>query len=115
MDILAVLTFFSDNWYVITVAIFALILCIIKIVEFIGYPTKKKKEEIKNRLLYYVTAAELELGSGTGRLKLAQVYDYFCKVFPHTKKWFTIDKFSDLVDEVLPAMRDILENKEINQ
>lgn len=103
--------FFIDNWYVIATFICALILCIYKIIEFIGYPTEKKKNEIKDRLLFYVTEAELQLGSGTGRLKLAQVYDYFCDVFPYTKKWYTLEEFEDLVDEVLPTMREVLNDK----
>ena len=106
------LNFFIENWYIIATFVCALILCVIKIIEFIGYPTEKKKEEIKKRLLSYVTAAELELGSNTGELKLAQVYDYFCTVFPHTKKWFTVEEFKSLVDEVLPTMREVLEKSE---
>lgn len=104
------LNFFAENWYVIFTFTCAAILFIIKIVEFIGYPTSKKKAEIKARLLEYVTQAELSLGSGTGKLKLAQAYDYFCEAFPYVKKWFTLEKFSALVDEVLPTMREVLEN-----
>ena len=100
---------FVENWYLIATAICAAILCVMKIVEFVGYPTEKKKEEIRARLLEYVTQAEIELGSGTGQLKLAQAYDYFCKAFPYTKKWFTLEQFSDLVDEVLPTMREVLD------
>lgn len=106
------LNFFIDNWYIIATFICALILAITKIIEFIGYPTDKKREEIKHRLLAYVTEAELELGSSTGQLKLSTVYDYFCEAFPHAKKWISFDQFSDLVDEVLPTMREVLENKE---
>ena len=108
------LNFFIDNWYIIATFICALILCITKIIEFIGYPTGKKKEEIKNRLLNYVTQAELELGSGTGKLKLAQVYDYFCEAFPYVKKWFTFEQFGALVDEILPTMREVLESTDKN-
>lgn len=100
---------FIDNWYLIVTFICAIILAIIKIVEFIGYPTAKKKQEIKDRILSYVTRAELELGSKTGELKLSQVYDEFCLNFPYVKKWISYEKFSDMVIEVLPTMRDILE------
>lgn len=105
------LQFFIENWYVIVTFICALILAIMKIVEFIGYPTEKKKKEIKNRLLAYATQAELELGSSTGKLKLAQVYDFFCEAFPYTKKWFTLEQFDALVGEILPTMREILGKK----
>jgi len=103
------LEFFAQNWYIIITFICALILGIIKIVEFIGYPTEKKVKEIKERLLIYVTNAEIELGSKTGKLKLSQVYDEFCTKFPYVKKWIPFDKFAAWVDEVLPTMREILE------
>lgn len=105
------LQFFIDNWYIILTFVCAMILFINKIIEFIGYPTEKKVSEIKERLLSYVTIAELELGGSTGELKLAQVYDYFCSTFPYTKKWISFEKFSKLVDEVLPTMRDVLSRK----
>lgn len=105
--------FFLDNWYIILTAIFALILAITKIVEFIGYPTEKKKAEIRSRLLIWATEAELELGSKTGRLKLSQVYDRFCEAFPYIKKWISLEDFEEMVDEVLPTMRDVLEDKVI--
>ena len=103
------LEFFVENWYIITTAIFAMILMIAKIVEFVGYPTEKKKQEIRKRLLTYVTAAEFELGSKTGQIKLSQVYDEFCKNFPYVKKWISLEEFEDMVDDVLPTMREILE------
>lgn len=105
--------FFSENWYVIVTFICAIILAVSKIIEFIGYPTAKKRKEILSRLLIYVTEAEMELGSKTGKLKLAQVYDYFCDAYPYTKKWFTYEQFDELVGEVLPEMRKILEKKNI--
>lgn len=106
---------FIDNWYIIFTFICALILLVAKIIEFIGYPTKKKVAEIKNRLLAYVTQAEIELGGGTGQLKLAQVYDEFCLRYPYVKKWISLEKFNELVKEVLPTMRDLLENKIVTE
>ena len=108
---LEIMEFILENWYLIVTCICAIILGVMKIIEFIGYPTEKKLQEIKNRLLSYVTDAELELGGKTGKLKLAQVYEYFCVAFPYTKKWFTYEQFEDLVDEVLPTMRDILDSQ----
>lgn len=101
--------FFIENWYVLVTFICAIILAISKIVEFIGYPTEKKIREIKDRLLIYVTEAELALGGSTGALKLSQVYDEFCKQFPYVKKWISIEDLEEMVDEVLPTMREILE------
>lgn len=103
--------FFTENWYIIVTFICAMILAISKIIEFIGYPTAKKKQEIKDRLLIYVTEAEIMLGSKTGEIKLSQVYDEFCASFPYIKKWLTLDEFKCMVDDVLPTMREILEQK----
>lgn len=107
------LTFFLENWHLILLGICAFILMVAKIVEFIGYPTSKKKEIIKNVLLYYVTEAELELGGGTGAIKLAKVYDYFVQAFPHVVKWISYEEFDNLVQEVLPTMKELLKTKEI--
>lgn len=101
--------FFIENWYIIVTFICTIILAISMIIRFIGYPTDKKIKEIKERLLAFVTEAELSLGDKTGALKLAKVYDQFCVAFPETKKWISFEKFSSLVDEVLPKMREILE------
>lgn len=105
--------FFTENWYVITLFVCAIILSVMKIIEFIGYPTEKKIAEIKSRLLIFVTEAEIELGSKTGQLKLSRVYDEFCAKFPYVKKWFTLEQFSALVDEILPIMRDVLNGVEV--
>lgn len=103
------MNFFVENWYIIVTFICTFILALSMIIKFIGYPTEKKIKEIKERLLAYVTEAELDLGNKTGALKLAKVYDQFCEAFPETKKWISFEKFSSLVDEVLPKMREILE------
>ena len=102
--------FFSENWYVIFTFICAIILLVMKIIEFIGFPTEKKIAEVKHRLLSYVTKAETELGSRTGELKLATTYDYFCKEFPYLTKWIPYEDFKELVDEILPEMRSIIRN-----
>lgn len=105
--------FFAENWYILLTFISAMILAIIKIIEFIGYPTKKKISEIKDRLLIYVTEAELALGSETGKLKLSQVYDEFCKNFPYVKKWISLEKFNEMVKKVLPTMEELLKKSDI--
>lgn len=106
------LVFFLENWYLILLGICAFTLMVMKIIEFIGYPTSKKKELIKSVLLYYVTEAELELGGGTGAIKLSKVYDYFVQAFPHVVKWISYEEFDLLVQEVLPTMRELLEKKD---
>lgn len=68
------------------------------------------KESLKNWLLYAVSCAEAELGAGTGKLKLAQVYSAFVSEYPVFSKILPFAIFSWMVDQVLKKMREMLEN-----
>ena len=61
-------------------------------------------------LLYAVSMAEKELGSGTGKLKLVQVYSDFVAKYPILSKIIPFAAFSLWVDIVLEEMKDILNN-----
>lgn len=81
---------------------------------FVGLSTKTQVEKIKKWLLYDVTKVEIELGSGTGKIKLHTVYDLFITKFPVTAKLVTFETFSLLVDSALDNMRKMFEdNKNI--
>lgn len=61
-----------------------------------------------------MTEAEKELGSGTGQLKLRQVYDLFLQRFPAIAKRISFETFSYWVDRALIDMREMLnKNKAI--
>lgn len=66
--------------------------------------------QIKEILLYLVAVAEKELGSGTGDLKLAKVYNEFTSEYPDLAKAITYEEFSKLVNEVLEKFKDLLNN-----
>ena len=69
---------------------------------------------MKEWLKYAVSLAEKELGSGTGQLKLRQVYDSFVSKYKWISVLISFDKFSELVDEALVWMRtEIDENQKI--
>lgn len=104
-----------DNWEIFLALICIVIVSIQKIWEFIGYPTEKKKEEIKNRLLEWVRSAEASLGSETGKFKLSQVYDLFCEKYPYVKKWFTLEEFDALVGSALEEMNKSFENPVVKE
>lgn len=106
---------FVDNWYIV-VAISALITTGgLLIYTFLGLPTKEQVTKIKALLLYWVTLAESELGSGTGQLKLRYVFDLFTDKFKFTAKLVSFETFSLWVDEALEIMREMLEkNDNIN-
>ena len=93
-------------WIVLFVICFALGM-------FLGKFVKKSKEEkiqvVKNWLLYAVAMAERELGSGTGRIKLGQVYEQFLLVFPQLQYVISFDMFAKLVDEVLVQFQELIE------
>lgn len=67
-------------------------------------------EKVKSWLLWAVCQAESELGSNTGKLKLATVYAMFVEKFPVFSKIMPFSLFSRLVDEALEIMREWLES-----
>lgn len=77
--------------------------------KFIDAPSSAKIEMVKNWLLYATAQAEQEMGAGTGRLKLAKVYDMFVEKFPQIASVLRYEKFCELVDETLVTLRHLLE------
>lgn len=106
--------FFVDNWFII-VAMAAVCGSIGAAVwRFRKLPTAEQIESVKEWLLGVVTEAERELGSGTGALKLRQVYDLFVARFPWLAKVVPFSVFATWVDEALVVMRDMLaQNKAV--
>ena len=96
-----ILTFLAENWYVIVVVLILL---------FGIYYTITNKEKVKKWLEYAVTQAEKDLKSGTGQLKLRQVYDMFIQRYPMFSKFVPFETFSKWVDEALVFLRNQLEN-----
>mgnify|MGYP000840045992 CR=1 FL=1 len=70
------------------------------------------RDRVKEWLLWAVTEAEKDLGGGTGKLKLRQVYDLFVQRFPWLAKAVSFELFSSLVDEALEEMREMLDNNQ---
>ena len=95
-----ILIFLSQNWYVILVVLVLL---------FGVYYTISNNKKVKEWLKYAVTIAEKELGSGTGQIKLRQVYDMFIQRFPVFSKLVPFSTFSYWVDLALEFLREQLE------
>lgn len=72
-------------------------------------------DKIESWLLWAVTQAEWEFGSGTGKLKLAKVYDMFIEKFPKLQSIIPYKLFSFLVDKALENMREMLKNNKISK
>ena len=98
-----ILAFLSENWYVIVVVLVLL---------FAIYYTITNKTRVKRWLEYAVIYAEKELGSGTGQLKLRQVYDMFIERFPVFSKLVPFSTFSYWVDLALEFLKEQLEKNE---
>lgn len=81
---------------------------------FFTSPSEKQKEALREWLKWAVTKAEKELGSGTGQIKLREVYNMALQQFPWLTKVVPFDIFCLYVDEALDWMRDqINKNKSI--
>lgn len=102
--------FFINYWYLLIAAIAALAVAGYAIYAFIKRPTTEQISKVKEWLLYAVTKAEKELGSGTGQIKLRYVYNMFIAKFPYLVKVIPFEVFSVLVDETLDKFREMLNN-----
>lgn len=105
------------EWLVKNWTLLALLICVcigiyMTIRKYYFLPKPEQIAAIKQWLLYAVIEAEKEFGSGTGKLKLRQVYDAFVTKFPWAAQVVSFDLFSVWVDEVLIEMRELLTSNE---
>ena len=108
--------FLIENWYIILAAMALGALAVVAVVRFFRLPREKQMENVRQWLLGAVTAAEKELGGGTGKLKLRTVYDAFLTKFPWLAPVIPFEQFSGLVDDALVDMRKLLaDNKAVQQ
>ncbi|WP_438310772.1 hypothetical protein [Sporosarcina sp. FA9] len=101
-----------DYWYII-IALTVLLTFVGSIIfAFFKSPSETQLRKVKAWLLFAVTQAEAELGSGTGKLKLRYVYDLFITRFKWISLVISFDAFANLVHDALDEMRDMLKNNE---
>ena len=74
-----------------------------------AYLITNQRTKVIEWLKFAVVEAEKLLGSGTGQLKLRQVYDWFCEKFPTTAALLPFAVFSAWVDVALETMKRWLE------
>lgn len=103
------MNFIISNWYIILTLAAILAAVSIAAYRYFNLPSEAQLAKVREWLLWAVTEAEKELGGGTGRLKLRQVYDLFVTRFPWLARIVPFDLFSSLVDDALEDMRDMLE------
>lgn len=99
-----------ENWYLIVAAAAALALTGFNCYKFAGLPTTDQVAKIKEWLIWACIEAERNLQSGTGQLKLRQVYDMFCNVpaFSGVARMISFDVFSDWVTDALAVAKEML-------
>ena len=100
--------FFIENYmYFIAIAIIAFGLIWIVI---------KRPKQIKEWLISACVDAEIYFGSGTGQLKLREVYDAFIHRFPIIAFVISFDTFSGWVDTALDELKTLIdENPKLNE
>lgn len=99
-----------DNWYIF-VALFCILgVSILAIFRFFNLPTEKQSKKVKEWLIWACIEAEKALQSGTGQLKLRQVYDMFCGVpaFTWVARIISFDLFSEWVSDALAEVKKML-------
>ena len=101
----------------LTSCVFAVVVvALTSVIGFLNLAKEKRIKKIKEWLLYACTLAEKELGSGTGQVKLRYVYDLFIDKFKFMSMIITFEQFSNLVDNSLDTLREMLKNnKEIKK
>lgn len=102
------MNFIIDNWYIILAMIAVFIAVVVLAIRFFKSGWEKSLNKLREWLLYAVTLAEKELGSGTGVLKLRFVYDLFTTKFPWLVKMVSFERFSELVDDALDELETLL-------
>lgn len=101
-----------DNWYLVVAGLALLAFVIYCIYVFFGMPTEKQIDKVKEWLIWACIEAEKALQSGTGQLKLRQVYDMFCAVpaFTWIAKVISFEQFSVWVSDALVEVKQMLIN-----
>lgn len=102
--------FIINNWYIILAVLAILAAAGIAVYRYFNLPSEAQLAKVREWLLWAVTEAEKELGGGTGKLKLRQVYDLFVTRFSWLARIVPFELFGDMVDDALEEMRDMLKN-----
>lgn len=99
-----------ENWYLLVALLCGVAFAIYCIYTFLGMPTEKQKAKVKEWLVWACIEAEKELKSGTGQLKLRQVYDMFCAVpaFTWVARVISFEQFSVWVSDALYEVKQML-------
>ena len=104
-----------ENLWLLLAGVMMISSAAIGAMQFSRKPTSEQIASVKEWLVYAVTEAERELGSGTGQLKLRYVYGMFVERFPALSEFISFAMLSGLVDDALVQMRKMLETNKAVQ
>jgi hypothetical protein len=74
------------------------------------YIIVKEPKKVQEWLVWACAQAELTLGSGTGMLKLREVYDMFLTQYPMLSKFIAFTTFQKWTEEALLIFKDWVAN-----
>ena len=99
-----------ENWFLLVALVALLGVAICFVFRFLGLPTEKQTAKVKEWLIWACIESEKALQSGTGQLKLRQVYDMFCAVpaFTWVAKIISFELFSEWVSDALITVKEML-------
>lgn len=99
-----------ENWCVLVGLICLAAFVVYCVYTFFGMPTAKQKQKVKEWLVWACIEAEKKLQSGTGQLKLREVWNLFCSIqsFSWVAKIVSFDMFSVWVSEALSEVNKML-------
>ncbi len=110
MNAKTIMEWLVENWFLGVALLSCGAVGICLIFRFLGMPTEKQKEKVKEWLVWACIEAERELQSGTGQLKLRKVYNAFCSVpaFTWVARIIPFKRFSKCVSDALVEVKRML-------
>ena len=105
-----VMDWLVENWFLIVSFLACVAVAISLVFRFLGMPTEKQKAKVKEWLIWACIEAERALQSGTGQLKLREVWNMFCAVpaFTWVARVISFEQFSLWVSDALVEVKMML-------
>ncbi|MBQ9990191.1 MAG: hypothetical protein IJP31_04525 [Lachnospiraceae bacterium] len=99
-----------ENWYVLIAAAALVGAVIASVYNFRGQPSETQIAKVKEWLIWACVEAERALQSGTGQLKLREVWNLFCAVpaFTWVARVISFETFSGWVSESLIQVKEMI-------
>lgn len=86
-------------------------IALIVVISMTTYIYVNKREILFQAALHAVAMAEDQWGSNMGKIKFAEVYTYLKKQYPVLTLFFTEEKLSQIIEDALVRLKNILATK----